>query len=73
MAVAWVTTAAISGVSALVGGAGFPAEPMQYLMDPVWTWAARATIVAAILFAFGPLRATVRSGTDDRERADARA
>lgn len=68
MAVAWAITVALTAVLALVAGTPFP-SPADAASDPLWTWAARATLAGVIWFAVGPLWATVLPGTDDRERA----
>ncbi|MDQ4116565.1 MAG: hypothetical protein M3235_06325 [Actinomycetota bacterium] len=71
MATAWVITVGVTAGFALVAGTGVPSPPV-WLSDPMWTWAARATIVAVVWFATGPLWATLWPGTDDREHAGAR-
>lgn len=64
-------TAAVTASIALVAGAGVP-PPVEWPADPLWSWPARAAIVALIWFAVGPLWATIAPGTDDREHADVR-
>jgi hypothetical protein len=71
MAVAWVITIAVTAVLALVAGTPFP-SPGESFSDPLWMWAARATIAGVIWFAVGPLWATLWPGVDDREHAGAR-
>ena len=71
MVLAWVLAVAATAGIALVAGGPFPA-PARWLGDPLWTWPARATVVAAVWFATGPLWATLAPGRDDREHAGVR-
>lgn len=71
MALAWVITIGVTLLFALVAGSGVPGVA-RWLADPLWTWPARASIVAAIWFAVGPLWATLWPGVDDREHAGVR-